>query len=542
MWNSQTKSYRLLAGLAAAAVLMATAPAGELTENAPPAAAVIEEAAEAAAAPAEVAADAAPVAQAVHTVLDLPTAQRRALADNPSLQAAAERVEQTRQLVWQARSLYLPQIDLSYTLTYTWLPDYITESLNEYLDQGDDFIQQLKKALTRTAATRLPTASQRHALRTWARTTEDLIEEARDTLEDPLDNATLGVTAGYLVFDGFSRKFTNAMARFGYKEAQAAEREGRRLLLDAVAQAYYGVQLAREQVIIARSDIAFNERLLKEAAVRREAGRAATSDVLNFEVLLRAARGSLLRAQRDHETARIALALLMGIPEGMLPENMDVAELAVETPESMAAPDADEMIDVALAQRPDLEQRAFGLKRAEAAVRERYSDFAPQVAAIAGARAQSYTNTSVDSDEITSTVGVNVSLNLFSGGRRISRVLEAKHARREAEYRMSETELKVIGEVRQALVDLEASQQALILQRGAAEFVEKNRGLVEKEYRAGKAMLVRLNQAQRDLIQAQGQLAQARVALQRSWAALRAAAGINLMELEATPENDTVTE
>ncbi|HNT87328.1 MAG TPA: TolC family protein, partial [Candidatus Hydrogenedentes bacterium] len=288
--------------------------------------------------------------------LDLATAQRRALADNPSLQAAAERVEQTRQLVWQARSLYWPQIDLTYTWTYTWLPDAYTDPINEYLDQGEDLIQELKKALTRAAATRLPTASQRHTVRTWAQTSEDLIDEARELINDPLESATLTMTAGYLVFDGFSRKFTNAMAKHGYKEAQAAEREGRRILLDAVAQAYFGVQLAREQVAIAEADIAFNERLLREAAVRRKAGRAATSDVLNFEVLLRAARGSLLKARRDYETARIALALLMGMPGGVLPEDIAVADLRNETPADMDAPNADAMIAQALAHRPDLEQ------------------------------------------------------------------------------------------------------------------------------------------------------------------------------------------
>ncbi|HNT89676.1 MAG TPA: TolC family protein, partial [Candidatus Hydrogenedentes bacterium] len=188
------------------------------------------------------------------------------------------------------------------------------------------------------------------------------------------------------------------------------------------------------------------------------------------------------------------------------------------------------------------EQREFGLKRAEAAVRERYSDFGPQVAAVASARTQSINETAIREDEIITTVGVNVALNLFSGGRRIARVLEAKHARREAEYRITETELKIVGEVRQALLDLQTAQQVLILQRGAAEFVEKNRDLVVKEYDAGRAMLVRLNQAQRDLVQAQGQLAQARVALQRSWAALRAATGVNLTELNEAPENESTME
>lgn len=461
-------------------------------------------------------------------ILTLEAAQRRALSDNPSLLAASERVEQTKSLIWQARSMYFPQIDLNYRMSYTWLPDAITEPANTYLDEAEVTIENLRRDLTRSQATRLPFPSQRHEVRTITRDLEDAIDWAREKLESPQDGATLMATAGYLVFDGFSRKFTNAMARFGHKEAAAAYREGQRLLLDGVAQAYYGVQLARESARVAEGDIAFNERLLHDAKARREAGRGPTSDVLNFEVAMRAARGSLLKAQRDYETARIALAVLMGLPDGSLPEEYAIADLATETPEDMQAPVDDEMIEYALSHRPDLEQREFGLKRAEANVKDRYADFSPQVAAFATAQAQSITNSGIDEDEVYSSVGVNVSFNLFSGGRRVAKVIEAKHARREAEYRLSEVENKAAGEVHQAVLDVTTAQQALILNRSAAEYVERNRDLVDKEYTAGKTVLVRLSLAQRDLVQAQGQLALARVALQRSWHALRTATGMSL--------------
>ena len=461
-------------------------------------------------------------------VLDLEAAQRRALQDNPSLQAGAERVEQTRTLVWQARSMYLPQIDLNYRMSYTWLPDALVDPANEYLDQAEATVEDLRRTLTRNEATRLPLASQRHDVRTTTNDIEDAIGWARDRLESPQDNATLSATAGLLLFDGLSRKFTNAMAKFGYKEAQAAFREGQRLLLDGVAQAYYGVQLARENVAVAQADIAFNDRLLHDARARKEAGRGPTSDVLNFEVAVRAARGSLLKAQRDYETARIALATLMGMPSGKLPDNMAIAPLKSESPEDMLSPDADEMISRALASRPDLEQREFGLKRAEANVKEHYADFSPQVAAFASAQAQSLTDTGLDEEEMYSAVGVNVSFNLFSGGRRIAKIIEAKHGRREAEYKLTEAENKAVSEVRQALLDVQTAQQSLILSRSAAEYVEKNRDLVEKEYDAGRTVLVRLSLAQRDLVQAQGQLALARVALQRSWHALRTATAMTL--------------
>jgi hypothetical protein len=49
--------------------------------------------------------------------------------------------------------------------------------------------------------------------------------------------------------------------------------------------------------------------------------------------------------------------------------------------------------------------------------------------------------------------------------------------------------------------------------------------LVEKEYKAGVGSLVRLNEAQRDLIASQVQLAGARVSLRQAWYGLRASTG-----------------
>jgi outer membrane protein len=65
----------------------------------------------------------------------------------------------------------------------------------------------------------------------------------------------------------------------------------------------------------------------------------------------------------------------------------------------------------------------------------------------------------------------------------------------------------------------------LILQRSNAELVKQNRDLVEKEYAAGQTSLVRLNEAQRDLINAQSQMAVALVSLKQAWQDLKAATG-----------------
>ena len=65
----------------------------------------------------------------------------------------------------------------------------------------------------------------------------------------------------------------------------------------------------------------------------------------------------------------------------------------------------------------------------------------------------------------------------------------------------------------------------MTLQRENVDLVQRTRDLVEKEYNAGQGSLVRLNEAQKDLTTAQGNLAQALVALRQAWIELETRTG-----------------
>jgi outer membrane protein TolC len=455
-------------------------------------------------------------------ILDLKTAQQRALADNPALQAAAARVDQAEARVKQARSAYFPQVEASYSATHTELPEATVEAARDgALMQG---LTGLRSVLNMPGSTVSQFAS--------AGNTVVQALRARDAVPHSTDSYGTSITASYLVFNGFARKFTLAIAKFGEQETEAAQMEARRLLLDAVARSFHGVQLAREGVRIAEADLVFNERLLKEAELRRELGAGSLSDVLNFEVQARAARAALLTAQRDQELARIGLASLMGIPEGQMPEKVQIEELALNQPDELEQPDEDAQVALALEQRPDLERGRYALKRAEAAVGQRRAAYYPQVAAFASRDARRADNSRFRKDDFASTVGLSVTVDLFSGGRNRAGVNEAKAARREAVFNLSGAEINAAAEVRQALAELFNAQEQLLLQREAAEYVAKNRDLVEKEYRAGQGSLVRLTQAQRDLVAAQSRLALARVAVRQAWHSLRTGTAETLKPFE----------
>jgi len=107
----------------------------------------------------------------------------------------------------------------------------------------------------------------------------------------------------------------------------------------------------------------------------------------------------------------------------------------------------------------------------------------------------------------------------------MARVGEARARHDEAKKTLANLTNNVVSEVRTAITQVEAAQQELFLQRSNAALVQQNRDLVDKEYAAGQGSLVRLNEAQRDLVTAQSRLALALVSLRLAWQNLLATTG-----------------
>lgn len=455
-------------------------------------------------------------------VLDLDIAKRVALRDNPGLAAAETRIHQAQARVNQARSRYLPTIEASVSGANTWLSenDY-RAARNAALAAPFQRMQSLLTGGTGGAGALTPEILLQSAL-------EGI--QGRRAVDNSVEAYGAEVFASWTLFDGFAREFTLAAARFGRHETAAAYAEAQRLLLEAVAQAFFDIQLARENTAIALADEMFNTRQLQEAQARRRVGTGSLSDVLNFEVRVNAAREQSIRARHDYAVARIVLAALMALPDGVLPEDTDVAPLDVEPQEDMGVPDADALVAYALEHRPDVARAHYTLKRQKANVNAQRAAYYPALNAFASHRADSAEGLDWSDEDFSTTVGMTLSYTLFAGGRNRARVTEAKAAERETALTLNDLENTVVSDVRQAIEGVDAAAASLRLQQANAEFVRRNRDLVEKEYAAGQGSLVRLNEAQRDLTAAEASLAQARVGVRRAMHRLQTATARTLAE------------
>ncbi|MBN1848072.1 MAG: TolC family protein [Deltaproteobacteria bacterium] len=404
---------------------------------------------------------------------------------NPSLEAAKERVHQARQKLSQARSAYWPRLDLTHSASHAYLSD------NDY----------------------------QNSLET-ARRTNPFAE-----IDDEVETYQAGLRLTWTLFNGFERKFSNLSTRYGERHSMEAGSDTRRLLLSYVAASFYNALLARENISIAEANMAFNQRQLKEAIARHRAGTGSLSDVLNFEVRIHSAETELLKARRTYEITKIGLAAFMGIPDTVLPPQMELALLEKETPEELVLPDQQALIQYALENRPDILQMNYILRQAEANVGIARAGFYPTVALSASIDGDRIADRRFEREDFGETVMMSFSFNLFAGGYNRAKVREAEAIYREAERNLENVKISARSDAVSSFFELKSAQEQLVLERKNADLVKQNRDLVEKEYIAGQTSLVRLNEAQRDLTTAQSRLVSALVSMRLSWENLKASTG-----------------
>ncbi len=418
-------------------------------------------------------------------VLDLQTAAKIALADSPSLAAAQARVLAAAEVVNQARSAYMPRLDASAATSRV-------DSSERDLDR--------QTALYR--ALRIPVSA-----------------------DDPETYYQAGLSASWVVFDGFARKFNLASARYGEQASVEARNDAERLLLSAVTFAFLESQLAQENIAIAEADAAFNNRLLTEARLRYEVGAGTLSDMLNFQVRGNEAQTAIIQNERFYQNSLITLATLMGVPRARLPERLRLAELSLIEEAEKAAPPAEELVRTALDKRPDLRQFDWIVRQNEAGVESARAGYYPTVSLSAALDGQRPEDARFEDEDFGNSIALGMSWNLFAGGLTRARHAEAKARLLEVERTMQDARIRVASEVQSDITLIHSAQQQLVLQQANAQLVQQQRDLVEKEYKSGVGSLVRLNEAQRDLTVAQGRLVLARVALREAWFSLQASTG-----------------
>ena len=438
--------------------------------------------------------------------LTLAQAQKIALKNNPSYISAHHAIKAAQFRYYQAMGAWLPTLNASFTLSDS---------------------------------------------NTWARGTHNMgasYEYPHHYSYTGTFGTKVGLSANWLIFDGLNREFGIMARKSSVKYYERMDADYCRKMMYAVAQAYNNVLLAIAQRRIAEENRKFQQISLKDTNYKFQAGAVPLSDVLNFEILMNSADGDLISADYTYDASLYALAVLMGYPEGTLPANVKFPiDLDLNFHE---LPAVEVYLDTALANRPDLKAYRNQLEAARYQLYQSYSAYSPTVSAFAdltfATSANRYRDWGYDRNHHSYvntpsiSYGLTVNWTLFNGFARYNTMREYQANVAVADYNVAAQWFTVVGEVRAAYANYVQMVRQTRLYEKNRELSKKQRDLVDEEYRAGNAELTRLNEAQRDLVKAETNLASSYIAIQNAKAQLDAAVGANTAEYYLNQNEDEV--
>ena len=229
----------------------------------------------------------------------------------------------------------------------------------------------------------------------------------------------------------------------------------------------------------------------------------------------------------------------MGLTEGTIPDDIEFPEELAADGEMLA--DETVYLDAALANRPDLKALREALEASKFSYYSSIAAFGPTVTANIGI---GYTNAATHYSPYkyptytqhrgvtrnrysTFSSGINVSWELFSGGSTFFNMRASQAAMEQAEYSLADQWITVINDVRTAYENYIVSLKTVKLYQKNLEAVRKMRDLVDDEYEAGNCAITRVNEVQREFVNAETYLAQAVVNMHNAKAQILSATNAN---------------
>jgi outer membrane protein len=324
------------------------------------------------------------------------------------------------------------------------------------------------------------------------------------------------VTVRQLLFD-FNH--TRDLVRQSEAELRAAEANLTRTQSDLilqVKQAFYAFAQDQRLIAVNEANVKSAQDQLALAQALTANGIGLPSDVVRAETALDEAISNLVVARNNASTARVNLALLMGIDPRTPVQTADSSEPAPENQ------NVNDLIDLGLKQRPDILQAQATLNAANLGVSAAKTTNAPSFSANLGYASRGNV---FPPNNNALTIGASVSWDPFDGGLTGGLVKQARAGVESAQASFQNVRLGVVSDVSTAFLNMKTAEQRLDTAGSEVANAQESLRLAEGRYRNGVGTFLEVTDAQTALLTAQTNQVNARSALDQARAALSRAVG-----------------
>jgi outer membrane protein TolC len=432
-------------------------------------------------------------------VYDLPELIDLAQRNNPETLMAWERAREAAAAVGLSESTYYPYLVASagagYARAFLPFPSLVVDQRT--------LTQQLINAVPEAAVN---PAGALHTLETknlnLSAPPVSITGGGTLIVDSVASNATLSVK--WLLLDFGQRGDIVEAARQQLMMANVGFNATHQKIVFEVTRDFYELGKARQQVEVAMSALRAAQTVEQAVKARLDNGLAVKPEYLQAQQQTAQFAYELEAAQGNESDAQVALIDSLGI----LPTtHLQIADYAKDPLPKIPQRSVDQLIDLALSQRPDLVIQLANLRARQAEVRAARADFFPKIAVDANVGDATLNTSVADSAYFGgqhTVYGANVSVELpiFDGFERIKNLRLAQADLRAAESELAQARDSAVREVWKAYTDFNT---ALREQDAAARLLiaaENAYAAVIESYRNGLSTYPEVVNAERDVASA----------------------------------------
>jgi outer membrane protein TolC len=269
-----------------------------------------------------------------------------------------------------------------------------------------------------------------------------------------------------------------------------------------VTSSFYAYGNAKELLVAQEASVAESQKNYDAANERHAAGVATIADVLQAKTALSQDTLALETVRGLIQTIRGQLATAIGVPANIpveiaeLPQNIDVGEVTGSI---------DALIEEAQRERPDLGAARAEAEKAYAHIGTARSELLPTISAFGSANRISYASPPGVPYRTTYTGGIQLSVPIFDGFRRVYDVRQAEEDAKAARAQAETLEQQVILQVWTSYYNVRTAAQRVQTSRDLLESAGQAADVTAGRYKSGVGSILDLLTSQRNLALARAQ-------------------------------------
>ncbi|MBD2103358.1 TolC family protein [Leptolyngbya sp. FACHB-261] len=394
---------------------------------------------------------------------------------------------------------------------------------NRQLEQARTSLERARAALREQEAQLYPTASTSVQTQYVNRPGN----EAAGGLEDGTADLSGNLGLDYTILDFGRRRYNIESASTQVRDAQLEVDRINQSIRSDISGLYYDLQNAAEQVRIQQAAVEASQISVRDALAQERAGVGTRFATLQAQTQLADDQVQLLEAQNNLLISRRQLAQRLDIAQTATLEAVDPIEVSGTWNLGL-----EETILAAYANRVELQQFLLRRDVAQNQARAAQTTLLPQIALSGGYNFnETLLGQSNDSDSIFSrntesfqdsfTVGVTLRWTLFNGGATQAQVAQARADEAIAESQFAEQRSQVRFDVENAFFSLQSRREQITAARVGVESAQEGLRLARLRFQAGVGTQLEVTNSQRDLTEAQSNLAQSVIGYNRALAQLQ---------------------